>query len=145
MSNLLKQKHALTSLKAKLEEKKERECWNCKGFRHLARNCRNKKGKEKRGTISQNKFEVLSSRVMQCNMKEKVIRKQEMVKVKCFKCGGTQVQRVFSLERRKEVASGRRGGMCSHATKGAEKGVEEESGTCLTTKGTRALWKGHSR
>jgi len=78
-------------------------------------------------------------------MKEKVIRKQEMVKVKCFKCGGTQVQRVFSLERRKEVASGRRGGMCGHATKGAEKGVEEESSTCLTTKGTRALWKGHSR
>jgi len=58
---------------------------------------------------------------------------------------GTQVQRVSSLERRKEVASGRRGGMCGHATKGVGKGVEEKSGTCLMTKGTGALWKGYSR
>jgi len=58
---------------------------------------------------------------------------------------GTQVQRVSSLERRKEVASGRRGGICGHATKGAGKEVEEKSGTCLMTKGTGALWKGHSR
>jgi len=58
---------------------------------------------------------------------------------------GTQVQRVSSLERRKEVASGRRGSMCGYTTKGIEKGVEEESGTCLMTKGTGALWKGHSR
>ena len=56
-------------------------------FRHLARNYRNKEGKEKRGTAPQNKFEVLSSRVMQYNVKEKIIRKQKMVKVKCFKCG----------------------------------------------------------
>jgi len=87
MSNLLKQKHALTSLRAKLEGKKEQECWNCKGSRYLAQNCRNKKGKEKRRTAFQNKFEVLSSRVMQYNVKEKIIRKQETVKVKCFKCG----------------------------------------------------------
>jgi len=87
MSNLLKQKCALTSLRAKLEGKKEQECWNCKGFGHLAQNCRNKEGKEKRGTTPQNKFEVLSSRMMQCNVKEKMIRKQEIVKVKCFKCG----------------------------------------------------------
>ena len=87
MSNLLKQKHALTSLRAKLEEKKERECWSCKGFGHLAQNCRNKEGKEKRGTAPQNKFEVLSSRVMQCDVKERMIRKQKTVKVECFKCG----------------------------------------------------------
>jgi len=74
MSNLLKQKHVLTSLRAKLEGKKEQECWGYKGFGHLARNCRNKEGKKKRGTTPQNKFEVLSSRVMQCNMKERVIR-----------------------------------------------------------------------
>ena len=55
------------------------------------------------------------------------------------------MQRVSSLERRKEVASGRRGSMCGHATKGAGKEVEEESGTYLMTKGTGALWKGHSR
>jgi len=58
---------------------------------------------------------------------------------------GTQVQRVSSLERKKEVVSGRRGGICGHTTKGIGKGVEEESGICLTTKGTGALWKGHSR
>jgi len=87
MSNLLKQKHVLTSLRAKLEEKKEQECWDCKGFRHLAQNCRNKEGKEKRGTAPQNKFEVLSSRVMQYDVKERIIRKQETVKVECFKCG----------------------------------------------------------
>jgi len=85
MSNLLNQKHALTKLRAKLEGKKEQECWNCKGFRHLARNCRNKKGKEERGTTPQNKFEVLSSRVMQCDVRETIIRKQETVEVECFK------------------------------------------------------------
>ena len=87
MSNLLKQKHALASLRAKLEGKKEQECWNCKGFGHLAQNCRNKKGKEKRGTAPQNKFEVLTSRVMQCDVKERIIRKQEVVEVECLKCG----------------------------------------------------------
>jgi len=87
MSNLLKQKHALTLLRTKLEGRKEQECWNCKGFRHLARNCKNKKEKKERGTAPQNKFEVLSSRVVQCDMRERMIRKQETVKVECFKCG----------------------------------------------------------
>jgi len=87
MNNLLKQKYALVSLRAKLEGEKEWECWNCKGFRHLAQNCRNKKGKEERGTALQNKFEVLTSRVMQCDVKERIIRKQEAVEVECFKCG----------------------------------------------------------
>jgi len=86
MSNLLKQKHVLVSLRAKLEGKKEQECWNCKGFGHLVRNCRNKKEKEKRGTAPQNKFEVLTSRVIQCDVKERIIRKQEAVEVECFKC-----------------------------------------------------------
>jgi len=57
---------------------------------------------------------------------------------------GTQVQRVSSLERRKEVVSGRRGSMCGHATKGAAKRVEESSAYPMT-KGTGALWRGHSR
>jgi len=78
---------ALTLLRAKLEGKKKRECWSCKGFRHLAQNCRNKEGKEKRGTAPQNKFEVLSSRVMQYDVKKRMIRKQKIVKVECFKCG----------------------------------------------------------
>jgi len=64
MSNLLKEKHAFASLRAKIKGKKERECWSCKGFRHLAQNYRKQKEK-KRETISQNKFKILSSRVMQ--------------------------------------------------------------------------------
>jgi len=52
---------------------------------------------------------------------------------------------VSSLERRKEVVSGRRGSTCGHATKGAAKRVEEESGTHPTIKSTGALWRGHSR
>jgi len=64
MSNLLKEKYALTSLRAKLEEKREREYWSCKEFGHLAQNYRKQK-KKKEKTISQNKFEILSNRVMQ--------------------------------------------------------------------------------
>ena len=55
------------------------------------------------------------------------------------------MQRMSSLERRKEVVSGRRGGMCGRATKDAARRVEEESGICLTTKGAGALWGGYSR
>jgi len=50
-----------------------------------------------------------------------------------------------SLERRKEVASSKRGSACGHATKDAAKGVEEEFSIHPMTKGTGALWKGHSR
>jgi len=52
---------------------------------------------------------------------------------------GTQVQKVSSLERRKEVTSGRRGSVCGHATKGVAKRVEEKSSTHPMTKGTGAL------
>ena len=36
--------------------------------------------------VSQNKFEVLRSRVMQCGVEEKMIRSIRAVVVKCFKC-----------------------------------------------------------
>jgi len=58
---------------------------------------------------------------------------------------GIQVQRVFPLERKKEVASGRRGGTYGHTTKGVAKRVKEESGACPMMKSARALWRGHSR
>jgi len=46
----------------------------------LACNCRNKKEEAKRKLVSQNKFEVIVSRVIQCRVKEKVkVRKQETV------------------------------------------------------------------
>jgi len=48
----------------KIEGREGRMCWGCRKFRHLAQNCRNKEEEEKRETAPQNKFKVLSSRVM---------------------------------------------------------------------------------
>ena len=46
----------------------------------MAYNCRNKKEEAKRKLVSQNKFEMIVSRVIQCRVKEKVkVRKQETV------------------------------------------------------------------
>jgi len=48
----------------------------------------NKKEAEKEVMRSQNKFEVLSSRVIQCGVEEKEIRRQKKVRrVECFKYG----------------------------------------------------------
>jgi len=74
MSNLLNQKYALTKLRVELEGRR-RVCRCCKGFRHLAQNCRNRDGEEKRGMVPQNKFEVLSSRVIQYDVRETTIRR----------------------------------------------------------------------
>jgi len=87
MSNLLNQKHTLTKLRTELEGRRGRVCRCCKGFGHLAQNCRNRDREEKRGTVPQNKFEVLSSRVIQCDVRETTIRRQETVEVGCFKFG----------------------------------------------------------
>jgi len=47
MSSLLKEERALAKLREELERRKEKLCRSCKGFRHLARNCRNRKEEEK--------------------------------------------------------------------------------------------------
>ena len=73
MSNLLKQKCSLTKLREELEGRKGKLCFSCRKFRHLAQNCRNK-GEEKGEVISQNKFEMLSSRVIRCKVE---LRRQE--------------------------------------------------------------------
>jgi len=86
MSNLLNEKRALAKLRAELEGRKGKLCQCCKKFRHLARNCRNRRGEEKGTVISQNKFEILSSRVMQCGVEEKTIRSIRTLGVKCFRC-----------------------------------------------------------
>ena len=87
MSNLLNKKRALAKLRAELEGRKGKLCQCCKKFGHLARNCRNKR-REKEGTVvPQNKFEVLSSRVMQYGIEERVVRSIRAVVVKCFRCG----------------------------------------------------------
>jgi len=86
ISNLLKEKHSLTKLRKELEERRGRLCFGCKRFRHLTRNCRKQKETEKGVTIPQNKFEVLKSKVMQCGVEERMIRRVGVVKIECFKC-----------------------------------------------------------
>jgi len=87
MSNLLKEKHALAKLRVELEERRGKLCRNCKGFGHLAHNCKNKREGEKGAAVPQNKFEILKSRVMQCGVEERKVRSVRMAVVKCFKCG----------------------------------------------------------
>ena len=88
ISGMLNQWHALAKLRAEIEDREGRVCWGCKRFGHLACNCRNKKEEEKGRSISQNKFEVIASRVIQCREREEVkVRRQEMIEeVKCFRC-----------------------------------------------------------
>ena len=54
----------------------------------MVRNCRNKGEKEKGKVISQNKFEMLSSRVIRCGVE---LRRQETEEkgwvIECFKYG----------------------------------------------------------
>jgi len=73
LSNLLREKCALAKLKVELEGRRRKLCQYCKGFGHLACNCRNKEEEEKRTVIPQNKFKVLKSRVMQCRVGEKTV------------------------------------------------------------------------
>jgi len=87
MSSLLKEKRALAKLREELEGRKRKLCRSCKGFGHLARNCRNRKEGEKGAEMPQNKFEVLKSRVIQYGVEERVVRSTRTVVVKCFKCG----------------------------------------------------------
>jgi len=74
MSSMLNQKFALAKLRAELEERQGKLCYKYKKFGHLTCNCRNKKEKEKRASVLQNRFEVLSSRVIRCGVE---IRRQE--------------------------------------------------------------------
>jgi len=40
LSNMLKEKHTLNKLREELEGRREKLCFNCKGFEYLAQNCR---------------------------------------------------------------------------------------------------------
>jgi len=77
----------LSQLREELERRKGKLCQCYKKFRHLVCNCRNRKEEEKGTVVPQNKFEVLRSRVMQCRVEERTIRRQETVVVECFKYG----------------------------------------------------------
>ena len=71
LSNLLKEKHALAKLRVELEGRKGKLCRSYKGFRHLAQNWKNRKKEEKEVVKPQNKFKILSSRVMQCGVEKR--------------------------------------------------------------------------
>ena len=86
MSSLLNEKHALAKLRAELEGRRGKLCRYCKGFGYLAQNCKNKKKGEKETNVLQNKFKVLKSRVMQCGVREKMIRRIRAVEVEYYKC-----------------------------------------------------------
>jgi len=87
ISNLLKEKYTLAKLREELKGRKGKLCFHCRGFRHLARNCRNRKETEKEAEMPRNKFEVLKSRVMQYGVEEKVVRGMKVVEAECFKYG----------------------------------------------------------
>jgi len=64
--------------RVQLERRQERECWSCRKFRHLACNCRTKKGKKEKKEKSQNRYEILAVRIMQCRLRGEVkVRWQE--------------------------------------------------------------------
>jgi len=87
ISNLPRQKYAFIKLRVELERRKGKLCRCCRKFGHLAQNYRNKKERKKRVTTPQNKFEILSSRVIQYGVKEKIIKSMRVAVVKCFKYG----------------------------------------------------------
>jgi len=110
MSNLLREKCSLAKLRKELEGRKRKLCQCCKKFGHLAHNYRNKEEERKGTIIPQNKFEVLRSRVMQCRVEERMIRRHEAVVVECFKCGekGHKCRECPLWEKTKEKRRARR-------------------------------------
>jgi len=81
MSSMLNQRYTLAKLREELKERKGKLCLYSKKFGHLAQNCRNKKREKRRKSTPQNKFEVLTCRVMRCGVKvrrQKTIEKKEI-------------------------------------------------------------------
>ena len=64
MSGMLNQRYALTKLRAEIEDREGRVCWECRRFGYLAHNCRNRKKKTKGKLIFWNKFKMIASRVI---------------------------------------------------------------------------------
>jgi len=94
LSSMLKQKQFLARLREKLEGRKGKLCFSCKKFGHLAQNCRNVEREEEGKAIPQNKFEVLSSQVMQYGIEERTVHVARPQKVQQEK------RPVYSLQRK---------------------------------------------
>jgi len=75
MSDLLKQKYFLVKLRKELKERQEKLCCCYKKFGHLVQNCRNRGEKEKEKIVFQNKFKMLTSRIMQCEVEKRIIKR----------------------------------------------------------------------
>jgi len=86
LSNLLREKRTLTKLRVELEKRKGKLYKSYRGFGHLAQNCRKGKKEETGVATSQNKFKILSNRVIQCEVEERVVRSMRTVAIRCFKC-----------------------------------------------------------
>jgi len=79
MGSMLNQWCALAKLRAEIEGRKGRVCWGYRKFGHLAHNCRNMR-EAKGKPVTQNRFEVIVSRMMQCEVREEAkVRRQETV------------------------------------------------------------------
>jgi len=157
ISSLLREKRALTKLREELEERKGKLYRSCKGFGHLARNCRNRKGGEKEAEMPQNKFEFLKSRVTQCGIEERAVRSMRTVVIKCFKCGegGHKCRECPLWERKlKRVArpdrgkahQGKRRPACPVRKKAQERErrlrrIEEEKAACPVKGEVQQEWK----
>jgi len=87
LSKMLNTWRALTKIKSELEGREGKKCWRCKQFGHLAKDCRNKGGRVKEKKKTTNRFEILTSRVMQCRVKE--VRQQKVMEERrqFFRCG----------------------------------------------------------
>jgi len=72
MNGMLNQWYTLAKLRAEIGGKEGKVYWECRKFRHLVCNCRNRKEEIKRKLISQNKFEIIANRMIQCRVKEEV-------------------------------------------------------------------------
>jgi len=70
LSKILNTQQALTKIRSELEGREGRKCWGYKQFSHMTKDCWNKEGRVKEKKRLTNRFEALTSRVMQCGIKK---------------------------------------------------------------------------